>query len=613
MDWHRRVPRDRLENLRFRLELGKACARDKRLRREVLEACRTDILFWVNAFVFVFEPRQRRTFPCATWPFQDDAILAIVEAIREGAKLRPAYKDMVIEKSRDMTASWSSLIVMDHEFLFEPQSAFLIVSRKKELVDKPGDPDCLLWKIDFIHQHLPAWMLPEIERADLHFGNLDNGSMMDGDTTTGAAGVGGRRTAMFIDEFSRIKEGYELLAGTADTTNCRIFNFTPFGTAGAAYQLAKRDDIRKLRLHWTLHPEKAAGLYTFDEQGNVVYLDKMYRHDPDYDFHRADRWTKSKLRSPWYDDECLRRKNQIEVAMMLDIDYQGSSYQYFSTELIDDLSAEYALPPLTTGELDYLPDTFAFERFLPAADGSVKLWLTLDAKGRPPFDRTYVFGADVAAGTGASNSCLSGIDCKTGEKVVEMVSPHVSPEEFAARTLALLHWFTPPGGKSPKLIWEMEGTGTQFGKAITQAGYANVYLRRNELTYSKKSTDTPGWAPTPINKLVVLSVYRKALIDRAVINRSAWALEECKQFVYTHTGKIVHSDTQDDQDPTGAQQNHGDRVIADALATKLYLESGQAAAESDQKDVAEVPPNSLAARRAAVEARRREETAELWD
>ena len=70
--------------------------------------------------------------------------------------------------------------------------------------------------------------------------------MMHHDTTS-AAGVGGRRTAIFIDEFSRIEEGYALLAGTADTTNCRIFNFTPFGTNNAAYKLSRRQDVRKLR------------------------------------------------------------------------------------------------------------------------------------------------------------------------------------------------------------------------------------------------------------------------------------------------------------------------------------------------------------------------------
>jgi hypothetical protein len=38
--------------------------------------------------------------------------------------------------------------------------------------------------------------------------------------------------------------------------------------------------------------------------------------------------------------------------------------------------------------------------------------------------------------------------------------------------------------------------------------------------------------------------------------------------VYLPTGEIAHARSQSKEDPSGAKQNHGDRVIADALANR---------------------------------------------
>lgn len=70
----------------------------------------------------------------------------------------------------------------------------------------------------------------------------------------------------------------------------------------------------------------------------------------------------------------------------------------------------------------------------------------------------------------------------------------------------------------------------------------------------------------------MLGNYRKVL-GKDFINRSKEALEECKQYVFLPSGKIEHSTTQNSEDPTDKKSNHGDRVIADALAAKLVTKS----------------------------------------
>src|SRR5262249_16308513 len=148
-------------------------------------------------------------------------------------------------------------------------------------------------------------------------------------------------------------EAAELLAATADTTGCRIFNFTYTDNANAAYKLGVRTDVEKLRLHWSDHPHKNAGLYRFDpETGRVEIKDKTYSFPP------ASRFvTDGRSRSPWYAAECVRRADPRDVAMNLDIDPQGSMYQFFDRHKVVAYADAVCEPPYLEGDLEFDPHT----------------------------------------------------------------------------------------------------------------------------------------------------------------------------------------------------------------------------------------------------------------
>jgi hypothetical protein len=588
-EWFQRVPKERRRNVKFRRWLLLKCRDDLALRQAVWAACRADPLFYVNAFVWTFDPRlDTKTVPFATFPVQDEAIRVMLACIREG-------RDLVIEKSRDMGASWISLTVMEYLWHFHPGFTFLMVSRKEDLVDKPGDPGSLFWKVDFIHKHLPTWLMPpgwnpKDHRKRMHFDNPALGGTIDGEATTGAASVGDRRSAIFLDEFSRMEGdvGWQILGGTADATRCRIFNFTPWGTGNAAYSLARRGDMRKLRLHWSDHPEKAAGLYRYDtEAKKLETLDAGFPFPADYPFVLD-----GKLRSPWYDGECQRRANDREVAQMLDIDYLGSAYQFYDSSVIDALRRQDARAPLWQGDV-LCDEAGRFEGLIEKEGGPLRLWMNPTTHGKIPFGK-FAAGADIAAGTGATNSCLSVVNCETGEKVAEYATPYARPEQFARTCVALCRAFGDGAGEGCRFIWEQQGPGIVFGLEIIRLGYRNVYYRRNEQSLSKKESDTPGWYPSPDNKRSVHERYRAALAQRKFVNRSAEALAECLAYVVAATGHVEYGGGAAGDDPTGARVNHGDRVVADALAWKLAEEVPQAA-RTENPD--EPPVKSLAWRR----------------
>jgi hypothetical protein len=100
---YRTVPKEPTANLRWRLKLLDACHRDRGRQQAVRDLCKRDILFWVNACLFTYDPRRIKTnphLPFITWPFQDEVILKIKEWL--------GLKSIGIDKSRDMGASWMS-------------------------------------------------------------------------------------------------------------------------------------------------------------------------------------------------------------------------------------------------------------------------------------------------------------------------------------------------------------------------------------------------------------------------------------------------------------------------------------------------------------------------
>jgi hypothetical protein len=446
-----------------------------------------------------------------------------------------------------MGASWMICTEFQWEWQFRDNRSFLLVSRNEDYVDKPGNYKAMFQKIDFLLDHQPRWMLPKYTRTRLRLSNDENGSSIDGESTTGDVGRGDRRTAVALDEFAafEIKDGYKALAATRDTTRCRIFNSTYQGTGNAFFDIMRKVK-RKVSLHWTNHPEKAIGLYV-DKNG--------------------------KKRSPWYDLQCQRAAHPVEIAQELDMDAVGSGYQFYDAESIRHHIKTYGCEPYTVGDLAYSDHDSEPIEFAPNVKGLLKLWLYVDGDGSPPQDRQYAIGADIATGTGASNSALSIGDKRTGEKVGSLVTPNMRPDQLARYCVAIAKWFN-----NAVIVPESNGPGRNFiDVVVNDCRYRNIWYRTNETSIDRKVTMIPGWHASKETKLALHGEYRKALgtQDRPpeCINRDQQSLEECNHLVFSPTGGVEHSGAISSVDPSGAKENHADRPTADALMWKGMKES----------------------------------------
>lgn len=574
---HLHVPRERKENLRFRKALIERCRNSPKHQDLVRKACAEDILFYINTFVWQFNPRKKAegaVGPFITWGFQDEALVS--EDIRKPGILWCIEhdEDLFIEKSREMGASWLCLLAMEWLWHWKPWQKFLCMSRNEDLVDD-DDPDSLFWKIDFAHRHMPAWLMPRGWNAKLHrkhliFINPENNSTITGEASTGKAGVGGRATAMFIDEFSQVQQDYDVLHRTSDTTGCRIFNGTHKGTGTAFHELSQRVDIKKLVMHWTSHPDKWPGAYRWRDN-KVEILDKTYAYPEDFKFVQSEAPAGGPcpgIRSPWYDNQCRRKGSPRAIAEDLDIDPGGSVAQFFNPVTIRVLVETYCHDPRWVGEVEYDRDSGQPGGLVKVDSGRLRLWVQPKADGTLPRGR-YGAGADLSTGYGATNSCLSIVSGETGEKVAEYATPHISPENIAPLFLAICWLFKTEDDLPAFLIWEHHGPGLMFGKQVLTIGYPHFYWREaDQVRGGGRLSKQPGWYPSNDTKRILLDSYRAALEHRRMINRSEFALKECLHYRYTPQGTVEHPMDSGGEDHTGARVNHGDMTMADALAWK---------------------------------------------
>jgi hypothetical protein len=178
-------------------------------------------------------------------------------------------EDLHIEKSRQMMLSWSIMIYLLHQVLFEKNKQFLVISAKQSLADDGGKnstPQSLLGKVRFVYERLPVFLRKDKSGRDLlEFKSmaivcLSTNSVIKAETTADNAGRGGNYNRIFIDEAAYIPDSEAIF--TAARLACKkgmIICSTPNGKNNILWRLryANSDSgFINLRYHWSDHPER---------------------------------------------------------------------------------------------------------------------------------------------------------------------------------------------------------------------------------------------------------------------------------------------------------------------------------------------------------------------
>lgn len=247
----------RKNNIDKRLRTLKYCNNIIGDRELVIKKCKTDIHFWMNNFCCTYDPRRDASpnhLPFVAYPFQLDVVNELASSIQD-------QQDILIEKSRDMGASWLTIYVFQWLWQFHQGNNFLLGSQNDEKLDKLGDLSSLFEKLRFSIKEQPQWLLPQGFNKNKHLTskkivNPENGNAITGESSTPDFSRSGRYTAVMFDEFAFWQHGHEAWGAAADSTNCRIPVSTPWGMGNRFASLRHSTSIKLLTLHWTMHPDR---------------------------------------------------------------------------------------------------------------------------------------------------------------------------------------------------------------------------------------------------------------------------------------------------------------------------------------------------------------------
>lgn len=486
-------------------------------------------------------------------------------------------KDFVGKKSREQGASWimAALFVWSFVFLHDCHVGF--GSKDETTADDAHDPGSFGWKIDFLLSRLPTWMVewydPKKHRNQTKhtWRRPDCNNYIKGFSATAGIARGGRYKVFFLDEAAFFPAGmdYEAFHNLERVTNCTVVWSTPNGLNNAFCEKVHEEN------NWTLlvldfldNPIHGKGRYT-TTAGKLQVLDGEVV--PDYPYELDGR-----ERSFWLDQQWLRSgKNLIFLDQELYMDFGGSKGRPFPAVILE-RARIMCRPPLETGMLLYNEvdpwDQKALQ-WIKNDNYKFDLWRPVDQYGRLHVSRPMM-GADIGHGNSgdqSSNSVLSIWDGATGEQVGELAVNHIPPNEFARLSVAVCLWLSPIGDTF--FIWEKNGSqGTTFTDEMMLLRYPNVYYAStggDEQRHYVEKTDKPGYHNS--NLANTLTPFLTELSRNEITVRSASLLAEAAE--YEIDGKRwVHPRSVNSRDASALGENHGDRVVAAAMAMRAMRE-----------------------------------------
>lgn len=267
------------EEYEKRLARLQRCKHDVSLQAIVLEMCRRDVLYFINDWVWTFDPRRKPAMlPFLLFQKQQDYILWRQERRSKG-------ENGLIEKSRDMGLTWLNICSQVHCWLFEENYKGAFGSRKEDLVDRIGDPDSVFEKLRILLRHLPKWMLPKDFSWSEHDNflklvNPNNGSIITGEAGD-SIGRGGRSAVYDWDEVAFTPRPHKVDAALSNNTDCVFYTSSVNGRNFFWKKRMTYPHEWVFRFHWREDPRKDDRWY---QQMCVKYDPVIVASEVDLDY-----------------------------------------------------------------------------------------------------------------------------------------------------------------------------------------------------------------------------------------------------------------------------------------------------------------------------------------
>lgn len=227
---------------------------------------------FIQHWMDTYNPRKGRIkwMPFVFFKRQDEFIDYLEELRRDG-------EGGLVEKCRDIGATWLACAYSVWCWIFIDDDATGWGSRKQELVDKIGDPDSIFEKIRLLVRRLPdIWLPREFKPRDhatfMKMINPSNGATISGESGDNI-GRGGRKTRYFKDESAHYERPEKIEAALGDNTDVQIDISSVNGLGNVFHRRREAGVLWEPHMHipagntrvfifdWRDHPEKTQEWY----------------------------------------------------------------------------------------------------------------------------------------------------------------------------------------------------------------------------------------------------------------------------------------------------------------------------------------------------------------
>ncbi len=229
------------------------------------------ICHWVDTY----DPRKASQglparMPFVLFPRQAEMVEFIIQLIQ-------GEQSGLIEKCRDMGATWVACAASVWAWRFWDGAAVGWGSRKEQLVDRLGDPDSIFEKLRIIVRYLPKEFMPPgfSEKDDMSYMRILNRS--SGASITGEAGDnigrGGRKLIYFKDESAHYEHPESIEAALGDNTRVQVDISSVNGIGNVFHRRREagvewepgcelpKGRVSVFVMDWRDHPEKTQAWY----------------------------------------------------------------------------------------------------------------------------------------------------------------------------------------------------------------------------------------------------------------------------------------------------------------------------------------------------------------
>lgn len=240
-----------------------------------LEYYRTRPVEFINHWMDTYDPRvagqkgKTARMPFIMFERQAEMVEFIIACLK-------GEENGLMEKARDMGATWVCCAVSVWLWRFWDGAAVGWGSRKEQLVDKIGDPDSIFEKMRMLIRSMPREFWPAGFSENDHMAYMRIVNPASGATITGEAGDnigrGGRKLIYFKDESAHYERPEKVEAALADNTRVQIDISSVNGLGNVFHRrreggkeweggLAHRGVTNVFVMDWRDHPAKDDAWY----------------------------------------------------------------------------------------------------------------------------------------------------------------------------------------------------------------------------------------------------------------------------------------------------------------------------------------------------------------